>query len=143
MGWSTILRDMDGNQIDDGIGMQANGYFAALGAATSEAEKAKANGLKLALTLGAACRQALTQELPDDRDASPEQKFANGMLAWEIKNGTAVLDSTQITLVRNRIAKLFLGAEVTFATWPLLDPAYAKKLEPKEPAAVLARTDAA
>lgn len=76
-----------------------------------------------ALTLGEAVGIAFSTPIESDRNSDFNKKYADGQLAHSVEhNAAAVLTSEQITTIKERLGKVFMGANVAYAAGPLLDP---------------------
>jgi len=85
----------------------------------------KKDGKEKDITLKDICIRALVTHISEnkkDEIVSPEQKFKNGLLAETLyQNDTVELKAEEITLLKNRIGKIFT-TEVVVSSWKLLDP---------------------
>lgn len=88
------------------------------------ATKSDPQGCNHRLTLGDAAAHALSAMLGDqDRQMAADVKFAYGLLGNRVKDAkAAVLTSGEISVIKERIAKLYSPGIVAQA-FPLLDPA--------------------
>jgi len=81
-----------------------------------------------ALTLGDAVGIAFATPVDADRATDFAKKFKDGELAHlVIGNKAAALTSEQVTVIKDRIGKVFLGSSVAYAAGPLLDPSLGGK----------------
>lgn len=74
------------------------------------------------LTLGDVSTVALETPSEDERNLEPKKKFERDVIARKIwKNASASLEIEDITLIKERIGKVY-GPSIVGAAWPLLDP---------------------
>jgi hypothetical protein len=107
--WDTKLTDFDGTEIRDSVAQESN--------PTKQAPP---------LTLGAACRHALTIIQPGD-DTKPTVKFERGCLAYDIYKGDVPsLEAEKITELKELVGKLY-GPVVVRQVYFLLDPSTKRK----------------
>lgn len=75
-----------------------------------------------ALTLGRAVMHALFATLPEERDVSPEEKWARAALAMQIRDDPAAeLTAEQIAKIKRLLGRIY-GGLIIMRAFPLLDP---------------------